>query len=66
MTNNSEEKICKNKKCNKILPKDYKYKYCEACRNTHANNTKNALKIVLSAAGVAVLAVAKIAGDSKG
>lgn len=38
---NSEQRFCKNMKCSKILPADYKYKYCEACRNVRAQKTKN-------------------------
>lgn len=36
MDNITEIKFCKNKKCRKVLPEDYKYKYCEACRNRQA------------------------------
>lgn len=42
---------CRNKKCQKILPTDYKHRYCEACRNKQANTVKR----FLSAAGAAVL-----------
>ena len=45
MKNNSEARVCKNIKCQKVLPEGYKHRYCEACRNLHANNAKKALKI---------------------
>lgn len=32
MSNEAEIRICKNKKCQKVLPAGYKHKYCEACR----------------------------------
>lgn len=35
-----ENKVCKNKKCMKPLPEGYKHKYCEACRNQHAQKVK--------------------------
>lgn len=35
------EKKCKNKKCQRILPEGYKYKYCENCRNKQVQNVKN-------------------------
>lgn len=41
-----ENKVCKNKKCLKPLPNEYKHKYCEACRNQHAQKVKNGLKTV--------------------
>lgn len=46
MNTESDLKVCKckNKKCQKILPEGYKYKYCEACRNRHAQAAKNVLK----------------------
>ncbi len=25
-------KKCKNKKCSKLIPEGYKYRYCESCR----------------------------------
>ncbi len=48
--NDSEVRVCKNKKCQKVLPAGYKYKYCEACRNQHAKTAKNALKGIGGAA----------------
>ena len=44
MKDTSEIRICKNKKCQKVLPDGYKYDYCEACRNQHAQKAKNVLK----------------------
>lgn len=52
-----KQKVCKNKNCQKPLPEGYKYKYCEACRNKHADNVK---KVGKPALGVAVLAVVSI------
>ncbi|NLD16771.1 MAG: hypothetical protein GX666_04215 [Tissierellia bacterium] len=37
---------CKNKKCRRDLPEDYKHKYCEHCRNKHAKRAKDGLKAV--------------------
>lgn len=36
MKNESDVRVCKNKKCQKVLPEGYKHRYCEACRNKHA------------------------------
>lgn len=52
-----ENKVCKNKKCLKPLPKGYKHKYCEACRNKHAQKMKNSLKAVGTVACFAVTIV---------
>lgn len=67
MKNDSEERVCKNKKCHKVLPAGYKYKYCEACRNMHAHTAKNVLKgIGAGATTVASVAVFVItAGTGK-
>mgnify|MGYP000362445173 CR=1 FL=1 len=51
------EKRCKNKKCQKILPEGYRYKYCENCRNAHIQATKNIGKGIL---GVATFAITVI------
>ena len=48
-----ETKKCKNKKCQRPLPKEYKYKYCENCRNEQVNSVKKIIKEVGS--GVLVL-----------
>lgn len=58
MENESEVKVCKNKKCQKVLPEGYKYKYCEACRNKKAQTTKKIFSnIGKGAATVASLAL---------
>ena len=41
-----ETKKCKNKKCQRPLPKEYKYKYCENCRNEQVNSVKQIIKDV--------------------
>ncbi len=55
------EKKCKNKKCKRSLPNDYKHKYCEACRNKHAENInkfgKGALAVVAAVGSIAVAVV---------
>lgn len=45
------ENKCKNKNCQRILPKGYKYKYCENCRNEKANNAKKVAKGVGAVGG---------------
>ncbi len=63
MKNDSEVRVCKNKKCKKILPEGYKHRYCEACRNKHAQNARNAVKGVgAAAAGLAGVAVLVVTG----
>ncbi len=63
MKKESEIKVCKNKKCQKVLPAGYKHKYCEACRNHHAQTAKNIMKGVAAgvgtAASVAVLVITR-------
>lgn len=58
-----EQKRCKNKKCQRILPEGYKHKYCENCRNEQAkkfkDGCKGALGLTLSVV-VAVLTKEKI------
>lgn len=51
------ERKCKNKKCQRILPEGYKYKYCEHCRNRHADNWKQFRNV---AAPICVAAIAFI------
>ena len=53
MKDKTDVKVCKNKKCQKPLPADYKHNYCEACRIKHAQTTKNVLKSI--GAGVATV-----------
>ena len=56
-----ELKVCKNKNCHKVLPAGYKHRYCEACRNQHAQMAKNLLKgIGAGAATVASVALVVI------
>ena len=69
MKNESEVRVCKNKKCQKVLPEGYRHSFCEACRNKHAETTKNVFKAI--GAGVAVVAstalvvVNKVINDPK-
>lgn len=53
-----QQKVCKNKNCQKPLPENYKYKYCEACRNKKAGKIK---KIGMPAVGIAAAAVLGVA-----
>lgn len=62
MKDESEIRVCKNKKCQKVLPTDYKHKYCEACRNKHAQTTKNILKGIGVGAAVVSVAVVMVTG----
>lgn len=63
--NKNEIHFCKNKKCMKPLPEGYKRKYCEACRNKHAEAAKNALKGVVATAGAALSVVVVVATKGK-
>ncbi|HOA80650.1 hypothetical protein [Acetivibrio mesophilus] len=45
-----EIRKCKNKKCQRTLPKGYKHNYCENCRNERIKQIKDAGKAI---AGVA-------------
>lgn len=47
MKNESDVRVYKNKKCQKVLPEGYKHRYCEACRNKHAQTAKNVLIRIL-------------------
>ena len=63
MRKTGEIRVCKNKKCQKILPNGYKYNYCEACRNQQAQTAKRVLKGVgLGAGTVATIAVTLVTG----
>lgn len=65
MKNENDVKVCKNKKCQKVLPVGYKYKYCEACRTQHAQTAKRVLKgIGAGAATVASVAIV-VVSDGK-
>lgn len=44
------QRRCKNKECNRVLPDDYKYKYCESCMNKNAHKAKNILATTLGVA----------------
>lgn len=69
MKNKTDEvKYCKSKDCRKVLPVGYKHKYCEACRNKHAENTKKTLKAVVgtvASVAVVVLTAGKIYPKNK-
>ena len=54
-----ENKVCKNKKCQKQLPENYKYKYCEACRNRQVDRLKKGGKTVVSF-GLTIASIALI------
>ncbi len=47
---NDDNKVRECKKCHRILPEGYKHKYCGACRNKQAENSK---KIIGFAGGAA-------------
>ena len=58
-----EQKVCKNKKCQKPLPVGYKHKYCESCRNEQVNQVKKvgeaALSLAVMVGGTAIAVVTK-------
>lgn len=64
MKNKYEVRVCKNKKCRKVLPEGYKHRYCEACRNKHAQTAKNTLKGI--GAGATALASVAVVIVSRG
>lgn len=51
-----EVKRCKNKKCQRPLPENYKHKLCEHCRSKQAQTVKNAGQVA-GAVGMLALAV---------
>ena len=53
------ERKCKNKKCQKILPEDYKYKYCEHCRNKRSDTLKQVRNVAGGLLVVALTVVTK-------
>lgn len=57
------ENKCKNKKCQRLLPKGYKYKYCESCRNEQAQRVKRfgegALGLAAIVGGIAIATTGK-------
>lgn len=63
MKNKSGKRVCKNKKCQKVLPSSYKYKYCEACRNKHTYTIRNVVKNAAAiTGGIALVAASVITG----
>ena len=55
-----ENRICKNKKCKKSLPEEYKHRYCESCRNQHIENFGKTGKVLLTVvASIAMVIVTK-------
>ena len=61
MENIQEIRKCKNKKCQRLLPEGYKYRYCENCRNEHAEKVRDGIKV-----GVGFVASAALFVVSKG
>lgn len=57
-----EQKMCKSKKCQRVLPEGYKHKYCENCMGKRAGVAKNVLK---GAAGVCTIGVLFVATKGK-
>lgn len=66
MKKSDEIRRCKNKDCQKILPKDYKHKLCESCRNKRIEKVKDIGKCVLGVIGIAVIIKGKIGANNKG
>ena len=65
MKNNSEIRVCKNKKCKKTLPVGYKHSYCEACRNKTAQTLKEVGAKFGLIAGVATTAIVTLGKKPK-
>lgn len=42
-----EQRVCKNKQCQRPLPESWKHKYCEHCRTEHAKQLKDLGKATL-------------------
>ena len=42
-----EQRECKGKNCTRILPKGYKYKYCEQCRGKQVGIVKKIFAVVV-------------------
>lgn len=53
----SGQKICKNEKCQKVLPEGYRYRYCEACRGKYGQAIKRVGEGVLAVAGSVLLVI---------
>ena len=58
-----ENKVCK--KCQKPLPKGYKHKQCESCRNSQVHGVKKGLKVAAGAVGTVASVVLVIATNGK-
>mgnify|MGYP003587559208 CR=1 FL=1 len=57
---------CRNKKCQRDLPGDYKHKYCEHCRNKYITKFKGRMTKALGVAGsIALFAISKDKFDFK-
>lgn len=58
-----EQKLCKNKKCQRPLPTAYKHKYCENCRNKRVGQAKkigtNVVTFGITAASIVVTVATK-------
>ncbi|MGN8658471.1 hypothetical protein [Catenibacterium mitsuokai] len=65
MSNEAEIRICKIKECQKVLPAGYKHKYCEVCRNKHAETVKNVLKAIGAGTATVVSAAVIVFTDGK-
>lgn len=69
MKKSDEIRRCKNKDCQKILPKDYKHKLCESCRNKRIKKVKDIGKDALGVVGtlgLVVITKGKIGPNNKG
>lgn len=53
------QKKCKNKKCQRLLPEQYKHKLCENCRNKRINTIKDVGKGAATLAAIAVAFVTR-------
>lgn len=51
-------RVCK--KCQKVLPPDYKYNLCEACRNKQAGTAKKAGGALIGLLGTAAVAIVRV------
>lgn len=60
-----KQKMCKNKKCQRILPEGYKHKYCENCMAKQAGGVKKVLKGAVGAAGAVGSIVLLVATKGK-
>jgi len=51
--------MCKNKKCQRVLPEGYKHKYCENCMGKRAGVTKTIMKGAAALGSVVLLIATK-------